>query len=280
MKTLLVCLAAGCLLIASCAQQSPPVAPAGDSTSAAQPAAQKAPAPPAAAAVQPAAAPATPLADFAETDALPLLRWRPLQPVRPSLWTARTGSMAYTPLQQPDRWGEPYATDQEAVAAAIAFIIDQFGPLAPGVSLRPGDIDHSATGNPAPTGKGDRGHTVVLHQCYRGVMTERNAVVYIRGRTIDNASSDLATFEEMPTTARRIVTRADATKALRQVAESYGADSAAAFDHRPELMLYYAYESYYGGERDDCSYAGPNWVLTWNKEILVGGFTGKVWRND
>ena len=174
----------------------------------------------------------------------------------------------------------PFETDSAAVAAAIGWIIAHFGPLPPDTTLVPTSVDQSASGNEAPNYDWDIGHTIVLHQFYRGTKTDIASVVYIRGRSHFSGHFALAEFEQVPGTEGPVIGSAAAVEAFldwsRQHGEDVDEDTIARFRELAKPRLEYVRSNAaLGSKHEDLQ--TPSWSLTpgW----WVDAYSGVVWRD-
>lgn len=177
----------------------------------------------------------------------------------------------------------PYETDAEAVTAARGFLAANFGPTP--LELKVSRILHSGSGSASPQNATDLGHTITFSTFWHGVeIHDCHAVIYIKGRSISNATVQLAKPEEVPGSTRKLVSRESAIKLWRaQVVEHFGAPK----DITPKIAnLVFIWSSTDNSSRDEAkqgSVCSPNWAIRVSEnaeELLVDGYSGQVWRND
>jgi hypothetical protein len=174
---------------------------------------------------------------------------------------------------------EPFETDEEAVGAAIAWIVARFGPLPAHTTLEPESVQHSASGNDEPQYEWDAGHSIVLRQCYRGVPTDLASTMYIRGRSHFSGYFELASFEEVEGTGARIVDRNGVVDVLVRLAREEGIDQDVidAFRSRTDARPQYVRSNLNAGTEAEGLHV-PSWSI--GGGWWVDGATAKLWRDS
>ncbi|MEX0715181.1 MAG: hypothetical protein WD066_01270 [Planctomycetaceae bacterium] len=226
--------------------------------------------------------------DWTKAETLPLIRATPLRPIAAAdEFKARSGGFGYEfPREYRDPEPpeeEPYASDEEAVAAAIRWIERHFGKSPAHTSLRATRIQHSSSGQDRPRYDWDRGHTIVFEQTYRGLPTDRYAVVYITGRTRFKVDLDVCEFQPIENSGRKIVGPEDGVAAWRKGFEDQGAspEDLAEFDKNvsPRLSFVWSPQENLRADRDrTVQILAPNWDLF--DGAMIDAYTGKPWRDD
>jgi hypothetical protein len=223
-------------------------------------------------------------ADAGTPASLPLLACTPLKPIRDADdFSESAGDYEYPrqPAKHEPTDEAPFATDAEAGRAAMDWIVAHFGPLQADCNLVVKDIDGSASGHDQPVYDWDRGHTVVLQQTYRGIATDRMAVVYIQGRTRFRGTISLGRLLPVDGSERPLVGKDDVAKTVRELMVRQGGDPAAieAQSPGPEPYLMYVWSPSHnlGTDREILA---PNWALDRGGSSLVDAHTGRPWRND
>jgi hypothetical protein len=179
---------------------------------------------------------------------------------------------------------EPFATDEAAIAAAQQWIVAHFGTLPPHTSLKVKSLEHSSSGHPRAAFDWDHGHTITFTQLFRGIPTDRFAVIYITGRTQFSASVSLCSFEPLPRSRKPVVNQNVAIKALRDVYEkmNVGPKFLAEFDKTAHAKMSYVWSPEANRDHllDDVDVLAPTWVINAEERLVVDAHTGKPWMND
>ena len=179
---------------------------------------------------------------------------------------------------------EPFATDEAAIAAAQQWIIAHFGELPAYTSLELKSLEHSSSGHPQSVHAWDRGHTISFRQTYRGMPTDKFAIIYITGRTQFSASVCLCSFAPLSNSAKPVVSAKFAIKALRDVYEGMdiGSEFLAQFDNEATAILSYVWspEANEVHSLKTAAVLAPTWVIDNDERLLVDAHTGKPWMND
>ena len=216
---------------------------------------------------------------------LPLLACTPLWPVRDAdeFASQGEGSYEYPSQQQPfvPTGEEPYGTDADATRAAIDWVVAHFGPLPADTALAVEDIDRSASGHEHPVYDWDRGHTIVLHQTYRGLATDRRAVIYIQGRSRFRGVISLARFSPIAGSERPTISKEAVLATVRQVMAQQGNDPAKIDAECTGLQpfLLYVWSPTHNASGGNREILAPNWALNPGGSALVDAQTGQPWRN-
>jgi hypothetical protein len=178
---------------------------------------------------------------------------------------------------------EPYATDEEAVKAATDWLVKHFGRLPPETALVTTRVQRSSSGQDKPAYDWDRGHTIVLCQTFRGTPTSNDTILYITGKTRFSGSIGLASFEPIPGSAKPTISKEEAVKAVRRMAEARGATAKHLedLDKRLKPVLEYEWSPTYNEGFDlDTPVLNPNWHMIPGEPLMVDAHTGKLWVND
>jgi len=224
---------------------------------------------------------------LSESDRLPILVRKPIAPkTEADAFENESGGFRFPKAHsQPILKDEPFETDQEAVAAALTWLVNHFGDLPSGITLETKSILQSSSGRPAPEFEWDRGHTISFREIYNGIPTDSFALVYITGRSTFQATVELCMYEPVPGSAKMIVSKQAAVSAWRKVYEEKGADSnlLAQYDRRATPRLVYVWSTIANTakkDEDDRELVSPTWTLDDEGIIMVDGHTGKTWVND
>jgi len=216
---------------------------------------------------------------------LPLLVAKKMRPIADAGKFKDDGYFKYLGKRdpQPPR-EEPFATDEAAIAAAQQWIVAHFGELPPHSSLKVKALDHSSSGRPQPAFDWDRGHTITFTQLFRGIPTDRFAVIYITGQTQFSASVSLCSFEPLPRSRKPVVNANVAIKALRDVYEkmNVGPKFLAEFDKKAHAKMSYVWSPEANRDHllDEIDVLAPTWVIDDEERLVVDAHTGKPWMND
>lgn len=221
---------------------------------------------------------------WSETDSLPLLTRKLLQPItEQSKFDDSMGILNFrnSPKPRPPT-EEPFATDAEAVNAAQAWIESHFGKLVPALRLELKHVDHSSSGGPTPRFDWDRGHTIVFKEIYRGIPTDGGAVIYITGRTKFSASISLYSYAPVAGSGKPLVTKQAAIAAWRTLLKQRGSasDVLARFDNGVQPHLLYVWSPLANRGSTGEEFVVPTWALEQEDLYMVDGHTGKAWYND
>jgi hypothetical protein len=220
---------------------------------------------------------------WSEADELPLLLRTTIRPIKDAAeFAIEPCEIRYPREPRPPLPTEkPFEKDDDAVAAARAWITSHFGRLPQDISLEVTRIDHSSSGRPKPAFDWDQGHTIVFRALYRGLPTDSHAVIYITGRSRFGASLELHTFSPIPGTAQRIIDKAAALKAWRTRIKQSGEDAAALAacekNGNPRLVYVWSPKANVGG---NSRILAPTWALDREERFMVDGRTGIAWFND
>ena len=225
--------------------------------------------------------------NWAVSDKLPLLRETLILPKRNvGDFAVDANYVRYPREPRPLRAKDaPVEEDVDAVAAAKAWITDNFGKMPDSTSLEVTRIEHSSSGAPKPAYDWDRGHTIVFKVTYHRIPTDGFAVVYIAGRSQFAASVAIHAYSPIPGSDKRIVDKATAVRRWRDQYEQQGADAAALaqFDQNVKPRLWYVWspkaKENLRGESTSFIVA-PTWVLEQEKKIMVDAQSGEPWFND
>ncbi|MBI3817782.1 MAG: hypothetical protein HY286_03745 [Planctomycetes bacterium] len=177
----------------------------------------------------------------------------------------------------------PFESDDEAVAAAVAWVVDHFGAPAPDVSLKVKNILHTASGEEAPATESEKGHTITFQLEYKGSPTRIDTVIYIRGRGKFAGHIAVGKFEELVGSQREIISRAQAedrlVKSVRWPIRIHGLD--VLIPNQLELKLAYVWApiKLRGKLRLPEDTLVPTWFAP-GGVICIDGFSGEVWMND
>jgi len=189
--------------------------------------------------------------------ALPRLHCEVLQPLHPSGrfhsgWgtVVIDGDHPPTPAPEP-----PFASDREAEDQLRGWLREQFGPMPKGTDLHVVSVQQSASGGDRPRYDWDAGHTFVFAQTWRGFATDRNAVLYLQGRSKVSGSHSLARITVVPGSERTILDEATARARIAEVLQSMGRDAAEAADVPMHLHFLWS-----GGD-EKSSELRPVWLL-------------------
>jgi hypothetical protein len=179
---------------------------------------------------------------------------------------------------------EPFDTDEDAIAAAVKWLVDQFGELPPDTSLQVTSLEHSSSGHSKAVFDWDRGHTITFEQRFNGIPTDSHTVIYITGRTQFSASVSLCSFDPVPESRKEIVDEGVAIKALRDVYENAkaGPEVLEQFDKKAHAKLEYLWspKANQSSGLDEMNILAPTWVINGEKRVVVDGHSGKPWVND
>ncbi|MBX3462840.1 MAG: hypothetical protein KF830_06690 [Planctomycetes bacterium] len=179
----------------------------------------------------------------------------------------------------------PHATDTEAVAAAIAWIVARFGPLPDETALVATSIDHSAVGSDEPEDRAAHpGHTIVLRQSYRGTLTRAVSVVYLAGRSRVSGHFELAAFTPIAGSVAPVIGAEAAVEAVvrwAQANEVVAASDVAEFRRRAAPRLEFVRSPEHAPGPDPAAVVfRANWVPVPDEPCLVDAHSGRVWIDD
>lgn len=208
---------------------------------------------------------------------LPRLRCEVVQPLRPSAqFTAGWGQVNcrgdHPPTPAPE---SPFPTDLEAERHLREWLRENFGPLPTDTELQVESVQHSASGGDRPRYDWDAGHTFVFVQTWRGIPTDRTAVLYLQGRSKVFGMLSLSRFTGIPGSDGPILGREAARARFEDVMRSIGGDTA---EPMPDAMwqtmhLRYLYAD---GDESQCELR-PVWGFGMNMGYLdaVTGAPGR-----
>lgn len=222
---------------------------------------------------------------WAATDELPLLTRTLIRPIRDAAeFSADLSSLKFPRERKPLPPTEKlFEKDDDAVAAARAWITAHFGELPQGISLEVQSIDHSSSGRPKPVSDWDQGHTINFREQYHGIPTDGFAVIYITGRTKFAATVKLHTYSPIPGSAKRIIDKPAAVKAWQDRIKEKGYDLKALGwygyekDAKPRLTYVWSNVHYLKTHTDVIA---PTWALDRDDKFMVDGHSGVAWLND
>jgi hypothetical protein len=223
-----------------------------------------------------AAAPPAPNAKSSEPTELPKLWADVLPPLRNRDRFEFTYGSATVRMDGPPKANgeEPFPTDADAIAYLRSWLTTHFGPLPEQTDLVVDRIQHSASGGDQPSYDWDKGHTVVFTQTWRGIRTDRTAVLYLRGRSEVDGSIDIARFTPVEGSQRDLLSPAAAQLAVGRVLSALGQGQA--LPSKVPLTLTFIWES--ANETGERIRLRPVWMLG-DGPFLIDAHTGEPGRN-
>ena len=225
-----------------------------------------------------------PVPNWTEKDELPLLRADRIKPVRDA--ESFGDVIGGLRLQYPKGGGKPrpateppFSTDEQAVAAARAWLTAHFGHLQEGASLEVKTVYRSSSGRPKPANDSDIGHTIVFCEHFRGIPTDNYTTVCITGKTQISATVDIRRYTPVES-PKRIVDAAAAKEVWRKGLAAHES-TAATLDNlrRRRSQGLSSCGCPRAGFATDSTFLAP----TWNVDggiMMVDGHSGEPWVND
>lgn len=184
------------------------------------------------------------------------------------------------PKANRDLPSEPFTNDEDAINAAREWIRVHFGSLNSGAALEVTEIFHSLSRARESTNERDRGHTIEFCETYLGTATDRHATIRVAGPDRIYGRIELSQFVEISNSARKVVSSDEATQKYLKLMKSKEGQEGRGATNQIVPMLIYQFSILHAprDERFDTDILAPSWVF--DNNIVVDGFTGKLWRDD
>jgi hypothetical protein len=224
--------------------------------------------------------------DWSKKASLPILKCDVLRPIKsPELFAIDALSVSLpkdkSALPMKGAVEKPFEKDDEAVAAARAWIVEYFGPTPEGMELRTKSVESKKWGSEERPG-----HRVEFESFYHNMELDFHCHVGLCGRSVVKCDCRLAKPQIVGRSETLV--SADAAKAAwREIFARgpKGAETVKAFDRnaKPRLQYHWCPLRRPGDpefKTPDLSLQMPTWVLDDEGLVMVDAHLGKPWFND
>lgn len=173
-----------------------------------------------------------------------------------------------------------FKNKEDAAAAALKWVRATFGEFPVYSSLIVDDVNClPVSGWQAKDGPCPLHHVVVLRQHWKGIPTDRHAVIYLEDTEPFSASVGFCELTPIPSSCRRLVSHATAVRAWEQVPDSTIERTIGSRPAKLHFHLSYVWSpKEYVARREDI--LAPMWVYDEDERLMVDGYDGTVRFND